>query len=159
MVFLISLIGACTSWKSKDCFFVLNKREILNKFLIFELCAFNLENFISNFRVFWLFLVVLAAYATISIGLRSLDRYKTKNTVVSIEKDHYYWNTTLPSLTICPTVKRINTDLLDKYCVLNHIEGRDKTEFADFIESMANASYNTFHQIKDYKSIEVSIKK
>lgn len=119
------------------------------------LCKYNLKKLISNFRLFWLFLVVLASYATISISLQSLDRYKTKNTVVSIERDHYYWNTTMPSLTICPTVKRIDKDLLDEYCTKNHIKGRDKMEFSEFIESMANASYDTFDQIKDCNSIKV----
>ena len=67
-------------------------------------------------RFFWLCLVVTAFISTIILSLQSLRRYETKSTVVTIERDHYYWNTTLPSLTICPTQDRIDKDKFDEYC-------------------------------------------
>lgn len=76
-------------------------------------------------------------------------------TVVSVERDHYYWNTTLPSFTICPTGKRIDTRLFEEYCARNKIFGSDKDEFNVFIESMANATYESLHLINAPKSIEV----
>lgn len=62
----------------------------------------------------------------------------------------------MPSLTMCPAVNRIDRNLLDKYCDVKGIMGQEKVEFHEFIESMANATYETFHQIKDYDSIKVS---
>lgn len=106
-------------------------------------------------RLFWLSLVIISFYATIIISLESYDRYETKSTVITIERDHYYWNTSLPSLTICPTENRIDKHLFDDYCRWRGIDGTDKIEFYQFIESMANATYHTFEQIKDYKSVEV----
>lgn len=76
-------------------------------------------------------------------------------TVVSVERDHYYWNTTLPSITICPIIKRIDGSLFDEYCDRNNISGSDKDEFYAFIESMANATYESLHLINAPKSIEV----
>lgn len=86
--------------------------------------------------------------------MESLERYETKSTVVSVERDHYYWNTTLPSVTICPIVERIDKHMFDEYCVRNNISGSDKDEFYLFIESMANATYESFHLINASKSIE-----
>lgn len=106
-------------------------------------------------RLFWLVLVISAFCATIVLSLKSLDRYETKSTVVTIERDHYYWNTSLPSLTICPTSNRIDRDYFNEYCQRRGIDGEDKDQFYDFLESMANATYDTFHQIKNYSSVEV----
>lgn len=106
-------------------------------------------------RLIWLVLVIAAFCATVTISLKSLTKFKTKGTVVSIERDHYYWNTSLPSFTICPVVNRIDKDLFNSYCLQNGIDGEAKQEFYEFIESMANATYDSFHLIKDHRSIEV----
>lgn len=37
------------------------------------------------------------------------------------------------------------------------IEGQDKLEFYQFLDSMANATYGNFHEIKVFPSIEVGI--
>lgn len=39
----------------------------------------------------------------------------------------------------------------------NNIEGKNKEEFYQFIESLANSTYNNFNNIKDFKSVEVRI--
>lgn len=99
--------------------------------------------------------MIVAFCVTILLCLKSLDKYKTKNTVISIEKDYYYWNITLPAMTVCPIADRIDQSLFDEFCKQNGITGQEKTEFYEFIESMANATYETFHQIKIYNSIKV----
>lgn len=58
----------------------------------------------------------MAFCACVILSLQSYNRYETKNTVVTIEKDHYYWNTSMPSITICPTVNRISPKKFDDYC-------------------------------------------
>lgn len=115
---------------------------------VFDLCL--------RYRLFWLILVIVSFIVTVTLSLESLHRYETKSTVVSIERDHYYWNTTLPSFTICPMVNRIDKQLFNAYCEKNRIIGTDKEEFYKFIESMANATYETFHLIEDFKSVEVN---
>lgn len=106
-------------------------------------------------RLFWLLLVIVAFYSTVYMSLQSLDRYETKSTVVSIEKDHYYWNTSMPSLTICPVVNRIDRGRFDEYCEGRGISGQDKEEFYEFIETMANATYDSFGLITNHSSIQV----
>lgn len=116
----------------------------------------HIVSFRFVFRLFWLVLIILSFCTTIQFSLQSLHRFNTKSTVVSIERDHYYWNTSVPSLTICPADNRIDKQLFDKYCEKRKIEGQLKKEFYEFIESMANATYETFDRIKNYSSIDVS---
>lgn len=104
-------------------------------------------------------LVLKSLVASILLSLQSLNRYQTKNTVVTIKRDFHYWNISLPSFTICPMIDRIDKRLFDACYDQNGIIGIEKTEFYEFIESMANATYESFHQIKDYESIEVRMKK
>lgn len=98
----------------------------------------------------------MAFCATTLLSLKSLDRYETKSTVLTIEKDHYYWNTTLPSFSICPRRNRIDKNLFEKYCDERNIVGQQKIEFFEFIESLANASYESFQLIKYYESLDVN---
>lgn len=100
-------------------------------------------------------LIVVSFCATVHLSLKSLNRYETKSTVLTIERDHYYWNTSLPSFTICPVKSRIDLDLFDSYCEQKKITGTAKDEFYEFIESLANASYESFDLIKHYDSVDV----
>lgn len=100
---------------------------------------------------------MVAFCATVLLSLQSLKRYETKSTVVAIERDHYYWNTSLPSLTVCPIKNRIDVDLFNMYCEEKRIIGSEKKEFHEFIESLANATYSSFQQIKYYDSIDVAL--
>lgn len=108
------------------------------------------------FRLFWLALIAVAFFATTHMSLKSLYRYETSSTVVTIERNYYYWNTTLPSFTICPAKSRIDEELFNRYCEQNHITDIAKEEFHDFIESLANASYESFDLIRHYKSVDVN---
>lgn len=58
-------------------------------------------------------------------------------------------------MTICQTENRIDKGLCNDYCDKNGInDPNDRKEFYEFMESMANATYDTFHRIKVYKSVE-----
>lgn len=65
-------------------------------------------------RVLWTILICAALYFSVILSLESWDRYLHKSTVVSIERDHYYWNTSLPALTICP-MDRLSREKFDLY--------------------------------------------
>lgn len=106
-------------------------------------------------RLFWLVLVIVAFCSTVLLSLQSLNRYETKSTVVSIEKDHYYWNTTLPSFTLCPIKNRIDKNLFEEYCAEHGINGITKVEFQEFIETLANSTYDNFESFKEYKLVDV----
>lgn len=65
-------------------------------------------------KLFWFCLICTGIYFTVEFSLESWDRYLHKSTVVSVSVDHYYWNTSLPSLTICP-MNRLSTERYDAY--------------------------------------------
>lgn len=66
-------------------------------------------------KLMWLALIMIAVYFCGLLSLESWERFQTKSTVVTIEKDHYYWNISMPSLTICP-MNRIDEKLFHQFC-------------------------------------------
>jgi acid-sensing ion channel, other len=60
-------------------------------------------------KIFWLILICVGVFFSVDFGLESWDRYLHKATVVSVERDYYYWNTSMPSLTICPIARLMKT--------------------------------------------------
>ncbi|XP_058056476.1 sodium channel protein Nach [Anopheles bellator] len=105
-------------------------------------------------KLFWLALIAAALYFSVVLSFVSWDRYQHKATVVAIEKDHYYWNTSMPSLTICP-LKRIYQPSLRSYCLINGItDENDQMEFFRFLESLANSSYFNFENIHHNENVD-----
>lgn len=66
-------------------------------------------------RIFWFILIAISHYASIYIAMQSIDRFLTKNAYMGIERDYFSWNTSLPSLTICP-MERLDRELFNAYC-------------------------------------------
>lgn len=110
-------------------------------------------------RLFWLLLIISAFYLCTLVSLQSWDRYQTKSTVITVEKDYYYWNTTLPSLTICPQDERINKSLFFRYCdtVYPNLSDGEREDFYTFLESLANSTYFNFENIKEFPVVEVFV--
>jgi amiloride-sensitive sodium channel len=65
-------------------------------------------------RLLWVILIGGALYQSVTLSLESWHRYLYASTVVAIERDHYYWNTSLPALTICP-MERLSKEKLNDY--------------------------------------------
>lgn len=80
----------------------------------------------------------------------------TKTTVIGVEKDYMFWNTTIPSVTFCPTEERLDEIEVIKYCKDHGIEEILLDDCKNFMESLANASYRTLKNIKEFKDVEVS---
>uniref|UniRef100_A0A182NBU8 Sodium channel protein Nach n=1 Tax=Anopheles dirus TaxID=7168 RepID=A0A182NBU8_9DIPT len=105
-------------------------------------------------KLFWFVLIVVALYFSVVLSFVSWERYQSKSTVVAIEKDHYYWNTSMPSLTICP-LRRIYRPYLINYCSKNGItKEEDQAELFDFLESLANSTYFNFENIKHNAKVD-----
>ncbi|KAI9583924.1 hypothetical protein GQX74_010259 [Glossina fuscipes] len=92
-------------------------------------------------KFMWLLLVTISMYFSITIGLQSVDKYYTKSTVVGLERNYYYWNTTMPSVTICPLV-RLNRKLFDNYTRRENISDSDAKILFNFLETLANTTYS-----------------
>lgn len=66
-------------------------------------------------RVFWFVLMLICHYFCFFIAMESITRFMDKNSYVGIERNYFNWNTTLPSVTICP-MERIKVDKFEHYC-------------------------------------------
>ncbi|XP_053691956.1 sodium channel protein Nach [Sabethes cyaneus] len=105
-------------------------------------------------KLMWISLIAICFYFCITLSLESWERFQRKSTVVTIEKDHYYWNISMPSLTICP-MHRIDRDLFGEFCSRNNIFDPDEQEeMFDFIESLANSTYMNFRNIKGSQNVD-----
>lgn len=66
----------------------------------------------NNFRLLWIALVVASTLCSILLGLEGLNRYQTRPTVISLERDHWKWNSNFPSTTLC--INAIDEDKADE---------------------------------------------
>ncbi|KAI8123537.1 Sodium channel protein Nach [Lucilia cuprina] len=103
----------------------------------------------------WLTLLIISMYFCAEIGLQSVDRYYTKSTVVGLERDFHYWNTTMPSVTICPLI-RLDIKLFNEYCRLHNLNSdKERHEFFEFMEKLANSTYINFQNIPNNQTIDL----
>ncbi|XP_055381915.1 uncharacterized protein LOC129612380 [Condylostylus longicornis] len=107
---------------------------------------------------FWLTILLISIFFWVIIGLGSVDRYKRDNTVISMEKDFYFWNRTSPSITICPLENRLNTDLFEIYIKSQNItDMKYKENLYKFLESLANSSYDNFKDIEIFPGMDFNV--
>ncbi|XP_075229688.1 pickpocket protein 11-like [Lycorma delicatula] len=55
--------------------------------------------------IFWTACVLVGAAFALDLSLTTWYRYQENPTVISMERDYKEWNTSFPSVTVCPTVK------------------------------------------------------
>ncbi|XP_037708195.1 uncharacterized protein LOC119546157 [Drosophila subpulchrella] len=108
-------------------------------------------------KFLWFTLLVVSIYFCIVVCLSSIDRYYTKSTHIGLERNYIFWNTTLPSLTVCP-MDRLNISIFADYCRKNGIKGTQKDIFWDFLENLANSTYINFQNIPESDQIDQVIK-
>ncbi|XP_075153892.1 pickpocket 10 [Haematobia irritans] len=104
-------------------------------------------------RIFWFILIALAHFASIHVATKSIDRFLTKNAYMGIERNYFSWNTSLPSLTICP-MERLDKELFDDYCRSHGIDAVDKIVLWNFLENLANSTYMNFKSIPVHPSLD-----
>ncbi|XP_017098937.2 sodium channel protein Nach [Drosophila bipectinata] len=108
-------------------------------------------------RILWLLLLLVSIYYCIIVCLASIDRYYTKSTHIGLERNYHFWNTSVPSLTVCP-MQRINETFFADFCRKNSIKGAQRNIFWDFIENLANSTYINFQNIPESNEIDSIIK-
>ncbi|XP_033173071.1 sodium channel protein Nach [Drosophila mauritiana] len=104
-------------------------------------------------KFLWLILLVASIYFCIIVCLSSIDRYYTKSTHIGIERNYIFWNTTLPSVTVCP-VDRLNITYFADFCRTNGIKGPQRDILWDFLENLANSTYINFQNIPQNEQID-----
>ncbi|TMW49501.1 hypothetical protein DOY81_005420, partial [Sarcophaga bullata] len=78
--------------------------------------------------------------------------------VISMDRNKLVWNTSFPSLTVCPH-KRIDELKVDEY-IMTHSDlfttDEDKEGFKDFVEKLARLSYDNIDQLPMNKSYGIT---
>ncbi|CAO1302693.1 unnamed protein product, partial [Diamesa hyperborea] len=106
-------------------------------------------------RLIWMVCIIVGIYGIINLGQNIWNRYQTSPTVISMDRNKFSWNTSFPSLTVCPD-RRIDENKLTEY-INNHPEKfnneSDKVDFRMFINRLSKLTYetmNTFPTDRDF---------
>lgn len=100
-------------------------------------------------------------------------RYQSSPTVITMDRNKFFWNTTFPSLTMCPH-KKIDDNKLRRYFEYEGMMGgftnlkpvpsgcsenpsrfpgeEDRQAFAAFIQQLSNSTFETFNEIPELNS-------
>ncbi|KAH8283572.1 hypothetical protein KR018_007227 [Drosophila ironensis] len=109
-------------------------------------------NFIE--RMLWFAFICVALFSIISLSKRTWLRFQTSPMVISMDRNKLVWNTSFPSLTVCPH-KRIDELKVEEY-ILTHPEQfeseEDQEDFRDFIVKLASLTYDNLETLPLNKS-------
>lgn len=102
-------------------------------------------------RLIWIVLVACAAYEIAYVSNISLGRYRENPTVISMERDRYFWNTSFPAATVCP-LRKLNEEFLDDF-LKNTTDIIDKDLYRKFVTTLLNSTYENLDQLVDYENM------
>ncbi|XP_034246879.1 uncharacterized protein LOC117648482 [Thrips palmi] len=98
-------------------------------------------------RIVWTAFVLLGLYGAVVVSLSTWDHYQENPTVIAMERDYKEWNTSFPSVTICPTIKYDEESVERVADSLTHIQDKERLKL--FLMTLANATYTTFSDVID----------
>uniref|UniRef100_A0A1I8PUC6 Uncharacterized protein n=1 Tax=Stomoxys calcitrans TaxID=35570 RepID=A0A1I8PUC6_STOCA len=104
-------------------------------------------------KCFWLMLLIISVFFCVQVCMQSVDRYYTKSTVMGLERNFHYFNTTLPSVTICP-LQRLNDELYKEYIRQYNLTDHESKELFNLIEHLANSTYINFRNLPNNRSTD-----
>ncbi|ALC40968.1 CG34369 [Drosophila busckii] len=112
-------------------------------------------NFVE--RMLWFAFIIVALFSIISLSHRTWQRFQTSPMVISMDRNKLVWNTSFPSLTVCPH-KRIDELKVEDYMIAHseHFEDEeDKEDFRDFIVKLASLTYDNLESLPLNKSFGI----
>ncbi|XP_013164429.1 PREDICTED: uncharacterized protein LOC106115545 [Papilio xuthus] len=98
----------------------------------------------------WVSVVCLSLFGAMYLSHTTWMRYQSSPTVVSMERDMFAWNTTFPAITIC-IENKVDEGKLENY--IRNSEVADKSNLREFINALANASFQTFESLPRYRAV------
>lgn len=67
-----------------------------------------------DFRFIIAVFIGVGIFGAITISMNTVERYNENPTVISMDRNMFFWNTSFPSLTICPH-KKLNDLKVNQY--------------------------------------------
>ncbi|XP_053691147.1 sodium channel protein Nach [Sabethes cyaneus] len=109
-------------------------------------------------RVFWICWIVVGVFGMVALAQRTWNRYQTSPVVISMDRNMYLWNTSFPSVTVCPH-QRIDESKVQRYIQQNpamFTTVGDAEDFLEFVTKLANATYDTFVDLPMHKTFGIA---
>lgn len=109
-------------------------------------------------RILWLVFICIAFFGVISLSHRTWERFQTSPVVLSMDRNKLVWNTSFPSLTVCPH-KRLDDNKVDDYLENNKekfASAEDKEDFRVFIDKLASLSYDNIESLPMNKTFGIA---
>ncbi|XP_034254431.1 uncharacterized protein LOC117653133 [Thrips palmi] len=98
-------------------------------------------------RIVWTAFVLFGLCGAVVVSMSTWNHYQENPTVISMERDYKEWNTSFPSVTICPTVKYEEKNVEAVAESMTKIEDKERLKL--FLMKLANATYDTFGDVPD----------
>ncbi|XP_023297397.2 sodium channel protein Nach isoform X1 [Lucilia cuprina] len=109
-------------------------------------------------RTLWFAFICVAIFSIISLSRRTWQRFQTSPMVISMDRNKLVWNTSFPSLTVCPH-KRIDELKVEEY-IMSHPDifssPEDEEGFKDFVEKLARLSYDNIEHLPMNKTYGIT---
>ncbi|XP_067633158.1 sodium channel protein Nach [Eurosta solidaginis] len=108
-------------------------------------------------RMIWFAFICVAVFAIISLSKRTWERFQTSPMVISMDRNKLVWNTSFPSLTVCPH-KRIDEMKVEEYMDANpknFPSHEDRADFHIFIEHLARLTYENIETLPRNKTFGI----
>ncbi|XP_059610139.1 pickpocket protein 11 [Phlebotomus argentipes] len=99
--------------------------------------------------ILWMSFVAVAFYGTASLSQRIWKRYQESPTVISMDRNMFFWNTTFPAVTVCPH-RQLDDSKIAHYLQENEDKYPDdeaKEEFRDFVQKLSRATFENFDEL------------
>lgn len=100
-------------------------------------------------RLLWYICVIIAILSCSTLAQKTWNRFQSSPTVITMDRNKFSWNTSFPTLTVCPH-KRIDEHKVDAYMRQHaHIfENRSvRADFHSFVVALANLTYDTIDEL------------
>lgn len=99
----------------------------------------------------------MAFYSTSSLSQRIWKRYQESPTVISMDRNMFFWNTSFPTATICPHRQ------LDDQKIINYLNANpqkfptedDRAEFTEFIWKLSRSTFENFEDLPMNKTFDI----
>lgn len=101
-------------------------------------------------RILWYFCIISAILACSSLAQTTWTRFQTSPTVITMDRNKFFWNTSFPTLTVCPH-KRIDTHKAEAYfrqqVDVNGSSSYNVADFINFIVKLSNVSFASIGEL------------
>ncbi|CAH1395973.1 unnamed protein product [Nezara viridula] len=109
---------------------------------------------LRQYSAVWCVAVAMAIWGATKLSLQTWKRFQENPTVVSMERNYKEWNTSFPSVAVCPHSKYTEETLQNTVNNAMFSYVKDKKGFKQFLIELSNVTYGHFDELSfDFKEL------